>query len=322
MKIKLPFLFLFFCATIVFAQPRLLGIDSSRALYQIDMATGVRTSLGTVGASAGTTGGLAYDRFNNILYLTSSGNDALYLLNRTTLAVTLVGSYGDTAIVMHGLEYHEPTGKLYGMSSHNGGLYDINKITGVATLVGVTGLTSFSNLGWDSTNNIMYLTNTTSDSFYSINVTTAAVTLIGALVGPTSPQGLAYDHNLDRLFLIDNTTDNLYTINRTTGVTTVIGSVGSGNYLGLVYINEVLGTDDFVASNVQMYQSNQQLVIDSQNDNMLSVELYDITGRSLYRNPTINEAQHIIELGQFGNQVLIVKVQTEGGIMSKKIIIK
>jgi len=222
---------------------------------------------------------------------------------------------------MHGLEYHEPSGKLYGMSSHNVGLYEINKITGAATLIGTNpGLTSFSNLGYDSTNNIMYMTNSGNDSFYTVNLTTGVGTLIGPLNGPTNPNGMAYDHILDRLFLIDNNTDNLYTINRTTGAATVIGSVGSGNYLGLVYINEVLGTNDWTENNVQIYQANQQIVIDSEIDNILSVELYDITGRNLYHNDKIDSAHFTIDSAQFGNQVLIVKTQTASGISTKKII--
>jgi len=320
MKTKLSFLVVLFYTTIISAQPKLYAIESSRNFYEIDMASGARTLLATLDAAAGTTAGLAYDKISNIVYLTSSGNDALYTVNLTTFAVTSVGSFGDAALVMHGLEYHDPSGKLYGMSSHNAGLYEINKTTGVATLIGVTGLSSFCNLGWDSTNNIMYLTNSGSDSFYSINLVTGASTLIGALNGPTNPNGLAYDHNLDRLFLIDNNTDNLYIINRTTGVANLVGSVGSGNYLGLVYVNGALSNNDWTENNVLIYQDNQQLVVDSEINSILSVELYDVTGRSLYKNSKINAAHFVIESGQFGNQLLIIKVQTEGGSITKKII--
>ena len=73
---------------------------------------------------------------------------------------------------------------------------------GVATLIGVTGLSSFCNLGWDSINNVMYLTNSGTDSLYTINLTTAAVTLVGALNGPTNPNGLAFDHVLNQMFLV------------------------------------------------------------------------------------------------------------------------
>lgn len=323
MKIKLLFLVLCFYNATIFAQPnRLLAIDSSRQVSEIDMATGAKTLLGTVDAAAGTTAGLAYDRVNAILYLTSTGNDALYVLNPTTLALTSIGSYGDTAIVMHGLEYHEPTGKLYGMSSHNGGLYDINKTTGVATLVGVTGLTSFCNLAWDSFNNVMYLTSSGSDIFYSINVTTAVATLIGPLTGSTNANGLAFDYNLNRLFMVDNSADNLYLINRTTGLPTIVGSTGSGNLLGLVYVGPTLNTTDFVENTVQVYQQNQQLVIDSQQDAIISLELYDLTGRSLYRNASIQTTHFELESTQFGNQIVVMRIQTERGLTTKKLSIR
>ncbi len=320
MKIKLPLLLLLFCTAIVSAQPKLYTMDGSRAFYQLDMATGARTLLGTAGAAVGTAAGMAYDKINNILYLTSSGNDAVYTFNRTTMDVTLIGAYGDTAIVMHGLEYHDPSGKLYGMSSHNGGLYEINKVTGVATLVGLSGLASFCNLGWDSVNNVMYATNSGTDSFYSINLTTGVATLIGPMTGTSNPHGMAYDHNLDRLFLIDSSTDNLYTINRTTGAVTSIGSPGSGNYLGLVYINEPLSTDEWSENNLQMYQQNQQIVMDSETNTILSIGVYDITGRSLYQNDNVGASHFTMESGQFGNQILIIKVQTENGAVTKKLV--
>ncbi|HMQ15644.1 MAG TPA: hypothetical protein PKC49_06685, partial [Phycisphaerae bacterium] len=60
------------------AQGRLIAVDSSRALYEIDMATGAKTSIGVVSANAGTTGGLAYDRNNDIIYVTSTSNDSVY----------------------------------------------------------------------------------------------------------------------------------------------------------------------------------------------------------------------------------------------------
>jgi len=41
------------------------------------------------------------------------------------------------------------------------------------------------------------------------------------------------------MYLVDNSTDNLYTINMGTGAATLIGSTGSGNLLGLAYVNPV-----------------------------------------------------------------------------------
>ncbi|HRI43952.1 MAG TPA: hypothetical protein PLL78_10565 [Fimbriimonadaceae bacterium] len=218
------------------ATERLVALDSSRAIYELDMNNGSKTQIGTVSANASTTAGLAYDRANGILYLTSTGNDSLFTLDLATGNATLIGFYGDSSLVMHGLEYDDSTGTLYGGS--NGNLYRIDKNTGVATLVGISGLTSFTNLGYDSNNDVLYATNSGSDSFYRVDRTTGAMTLIGALQTSTNPNGLAYDWSGRRLFMIDNSTDNLYTINLATGAATVIGSTGSGNLLGLVYLND------------------------------------------------------------------------------------
>lgn len=222
-------------ASPAFAQ-RLVAIDSSRVLSDIDMNTGARTTIGTVSSNAATTAGLAYDAATGTMYLTSTGNDSLYTLDLTTATATLVGAYGNAALVMHGLEFDSSTNTLYGVSSHDNGLYTIDKTTGLATLVGTSGLTSFSNLAYDSVHDVMYSTNSGTDSFYTMDRATGLTTLIGTLNGPTNPNGLAYDSNNDRIFLVCNNTDTLYTIDRTTGATTVVGAYGSSNVLGLAYI--------------------------------------------------------------------------------------
>ena len=189
------------------AAGRLIAVDSSRAIYELNMNTGAKTQIGTVSANAGTTAGLAYDRTNRILYLTSTGNDSLFTLDLATGNATLIGFYGDSSLVMHGLEYDDSTGTLYGGS--NGNLYRIDKNTGLATLVGISGLTSFTNLGYDSDNDILYATNSGTDSFYRVDRNTGAMTLIGPLAPSTNPNGLAYDWSARRMFMIDNSTDVL-----------------------------------------------------------------------------------------------------------------
>lgn len=43
-------------ASVGFAQGRLICVDSSRALFEVNMQTGAKTQIGTVSANAGTTG--------------------------------------------------------------------------------------------------------------------------------------------------------------------------------------------------------------------------------------------------------------------------
>lgn len=174
---------LFGVAVLVCSSPALaqhmVAIDSSRAVSEIDVATGAKTPISTASVGAGTTGGLALGAGNTV-YLTSTSNDSLYTLDVPTGNATLVGAYGDAAIVMHGLEYVPATDTLYGLSSHDNGLYQIDKTTGAASLVGTTGLTSFSNLGWNPNTGVMYLTNSGTDSLYTLNLATGAATLVGS----------------------------------------------------------------------------------------------------------------------------------------------
>jgi hypothetical protein len=220
----------------VMAQPRLYALDSSRALSTLDMNTGAKTPVCTVSSNAGTTGGLAYDRINDIMYLTSTSNDSLFRLNTTTCAATLIGPYGNPSLVMHGLEYDISTGGLYGGS--DGNLYEINKLTGAASLIGASGLTSFLNLGYNSNTDVMYATSSSTDSSYTINRNTGAVTLLGPLLTSTNPHGLAYDWNNDIMFMVDSSTDNLNRLDMVNGDAEVIGSTGTGNLLGLAYVPE------------------------------------------------------------------------------------
>lgn len=216
----------------------LYAVDSSRALYKIDMDTGAKTLVATVSSNASTTAGLCYRPDNDTIYLSSSGNDSLYTLDVTTGTATLVGAYGDSSVVMHGIEWDTSTGTMYAASGGGGNFnaYTINPATGAGTLLGPMGVSSFTNLGYDSINNVMYATNSGTDAFYSFNRTTGALTLIGSLGGPTNPNGLAFNRDNGKLYMVDNNTDLLYTIDVSTGVATAVGSTGTGNLLGLVYV--------------------------------------------------------------------------------------
>lgn len=223
------------------AQGRLIAVDSSRALYEIDMASGAKTSIGTVSSNASTTAGLAYDRAANVVYLVSTGNDSLFTLDLASGNATLVGPFGDSSIVMHGLEWDPSRNTLFAVSgaSANQNTYRLNTTTGAATPFGNTGLTSFNNLGYDSDNDVMVMTNSGTDSLYLFNRDTGTPTLIGALGGPTNPNGLAYNYDNHTMYMVDNNTDSLYTLNLATGAATLVGSTGTGNLLGLVYYNPV-----------------------------------------------------------------------------------
>jgi hypothetical protein len=224
------------------AGQRLIGIDSNRSVFDIDMTTGARLPLGAISANAGTTGGLAYDIGTGRLWVTSTSLHEIYTLDVTNWVATPLGGFGLANPFMHGVEWDSSTQTLYGYAAGGpvNGLYTIDQTTGTATFVGATGIggtaTSFHNLGHDPIQNVMWMTNSTTDSFYSIDRATGAATLVGPLTGPTNPNGLAYSIETLTLFLVCNNTDALYSIDTTTGAATVIGPMGTSNMLGLVYI--------------------------------------------------------------------------------------
>lgn len=218
-----------------FAQ-RMIACDSNRALYEVDMATGAKTQIGTISANAGTTGELAWDDVHGIMYLSSTSLHQLFTLDIATGQATLVGNYGGSAQYMHGLEYDSSTDTLYGVPSSDNYLYEVDVNTGAATRIGYDGLASFTNLGYDSDHDIMYLTNSGADSFYTIDRSTGTASLIGPLQTSTNPNSLAYDRDNGVLYMADNSTDNFYKMNVNTGEAIVIGSMGSGNILGLAYL--------------------------------------------------------------------------------------
>ncbi|MFA7686819.1 MAG: choice-of-anchor Q domain-containing protein [Moheibacter sp.] len=86
---------------------------------------------------------------------------------------------------------------------------------------------------------------------------------------------------------------------------------------------ETMGVTDPGSGSILIYQHDQNIVIDSGTDKILSVGLYDLQGRSLYRNESVNSNYHQIPSEIFGPTVLIVKVQTrDGKTKTKKILNK
>jgi hypothetical protein len=206
-------------------------IEFGRQISRVNKLTGTLTSVSTADPIVGGAAGLAYRPDTATVYLTSSTNDSLYTINLMTGAATLVGAYG-IDVTMHGLEWSQWNHKLYGMSDDD--LYTINVTTGAATLVGSTGIAGFSNLGFDSRNGVMIMTNSTTDSAYALNLNTAGATLLGPLNTMTNPHSLAYDAENGVMYVLDSSDNELGTLNRTTGAVTPVGLTGAVNLLGMV----------------------------------------------------------------------------------------
>jgi hypothetical protein len=223
-----------------FAQGRLLAIDSSMALVELNMNTGARTAVATVTGGPANITALAYDRQLDILWGAANGNDSLYTINYNTGVATLVGAFNPGHdVTLPALEFDNSTGTLYMASALAGTFYTVNKSTGQATLVGTHGITANTSLGYHSGNNVMYAINSGTDSLYTVNRGTGAMTLVGAMAGTILPNALAFNHDTNIMYMTDTSTDSLYTLNLATGAATIVGSTSVGNLQGLVYINPV-----------------------------------------------------------------------------------
>ena len=215
---------------------RMICVDSSRIVSEVDLLTAVKTQIGQVSNNAGTSAGFAYDSIAGKLYMTSTSLDSVFLIDMTNWSAKLLGPYGvGTQVVMHGIEWDWSTNTLYA-AGNAGDFYTVDITTGQATLVGPTGLAGFQNLGYDPLFNVMYVTSSSTDSLYTIDRATGATTLVGPLNGSTNPNSVAYNIDNQTMYLADNITDNLYTLDLATGAANVVASMGSGNVLGLAYI--------------------------------------------------------------------------------------
>ncbi len=111
-------------------------------------------------------------------------------------------------------------GVWYGEEYGTGNLYTIDESDGTMTLVGSGGV-GFNGMAYDGST--MYAC--TSTDLYSVDLSTGASTMIGAMGNPGAVMiGLACDGST--LYGVDLGDDNFYTIDMGTGAATVVGSLG------------------------------------------------------------------------------------------------
>ena len=133
-------------------------------------------------------------------YASSYNSVSLLTIDTTTGNLTTIGNL---SLVMNGLAYDATTDKLYGCAydgSANSILYEINYYTGTCTQIGTISAGIMIGIAANSHGNI-YGINISDDAFYSINKTTGAGTLIGALGYNISyAQDIAFDKDNDKLY--------------------------------------------------------------------------------------------------------------------------
>lgn len=108
--------------------------EADDVLVRIDSETLAFTDIGPLGV-AFRFGGLAYDTFNETLYMISGrGTQSLYTVDVETGAATLIGAHRVTDLF--GLAYDSRNRVLYATGESPAGLYSLDVTTGSASLIG------------------------------------------------------------------------------------------------------------------------------------------------------------------------------------------
>lgn len=125
-------------------------------------------------------------------------------------------------------------GEIYGCALESTALYKVSPINGSLTLVGNSSV-SFYVLG--STMTTLYAIDI-NGNLYSVNPSTAAVTLIGATGQGGEGHGVSLSTNADSLYMTVDT--KLYSVNTVTGSATALGATGVNDIGSLIYLNGLL----------------------------------------------------------------------------------
>src|SRR5690606_3057053 len=88
------------------------------------------------------------------------------------------------------------------------------------------------------------------------------------------------------------------------------------NRFEITYKQGVLGTDSTVKATVTVYRSGEDFVIQSPS-RLLSVEIYDVSGRLIRSRASKTNREVITGLGK---GVYILQIKNQAGVVSKKIV--
>ena len=123
--------------------------------------------------------------------------------------------------------------------------------------------------------------------------------------------------------LFSNTEQHIYIEDATTGIT---HNLNSAPYLFtseigiindrfiLTYRASTLSVDDFELDNgIKIYEENETIVVTSTRETIVSIEVYDMLGRTLFNKRSINSDRFTINDISPNNATLIVKVKLVNG---------
>jgi hypothetical protein len=180
-----------------------------------------------------------------------SGGTTLYVVDSNTGASTLVGPYGVTGVLAQAFS---PNGTLYAI--FNGGsasahLATVDIHTGAATPIGSPEGVPLEAMAF-APDGTLYAGNFNTNNLYTINVSTGAPTLVGAL-GFTGIMDMAWDPANSTMYAIASLCagSSLYSINLATAAGTLVTAIPSDKCLMALAVdsaNRLLATDFASAS--------------------------------------------------------------------------
>lgn len=147
-------------------------------------------------------------------------------------------------------------------------------------------------------------------------------------LGFMAPTAGNYSISIDRTEGIFNQIQTIYLYDRLEGV---IRNLSSGSYnftsesgtfndrFEIHYTTTVLNTDSIEKPYATIYKSSGNLAIELTNAELMNVDVYDTNGRCIYKTP-LSGQNALLNLQNVAHQVLIMKLTTSNGIISKKII--
>jgi hypothetical protein len=278
-----------------------------------------------------------------------SADTNLYTVDTLTGIPTLIGPTGipDTGFfVFPGLTYDITNITLYG--GYLSGtypfltfsLYKVDQITGAATLVATAdSIGTFLDIACDGNGNLFAIEHRPigNGRLWSINKTTAAMTLIGTDLGaaPSSNfQDMEFSPNGGLYFTAtnggDGDMDGLYTINTTTGTATLLGTFPTMTFqvTGLGIKNDYpiyVGMNDGETSHNSITvfpnpATNLISVISNNHDIINTIKVYSVSGQLVYQEK-VNFMATSLNTANFDDGYYFVVVSTDKGTYTNKFVV-
>ena len=109
------------------------------------------------------------------------------------------------------------------------------------------------------------------------------------------------------IYLKDNQTNTIHNI-KENQYSFYSDSRNTTNRFEIVYKNSILGNEDFELNQLQVYSSNEIITVDSKNETIKEIIVFDIVGRMLFHKKNVDSNTFEIRNLTTQNQTLLVKV--------------